>query len=279
MADQDKELNKREVDEMFDHITSVPGSETDEEEPTKRKAEEEEVEKPEEEISDSGESEEEAPSDEPEEDEVVAQLRSKVAELETGKAFGPQGEEVETKETKEEPKAEEEEKQKLEDFITEEEFDEIQTNPNKMNEILNKVYQRARNSAYQDALKDIPDVVSTTQQRQQNLRNTIQKFYADNPELADYGKYVGYEANRIKSENPDKPLEDVLNEAGEVVKKELKISEVAKDKEQQRREDEEEQGQGPAFAKRGSGRREGPKVDTRNDFDKQADAMLAAINK
>lgn len=275
--------NKKDVEEMMSHLESNPASK-DEEVEEETKVEEEEVEQEEvEETKAEGEGsspEETEESETDEKDEVIDQLRGKIFELETGKAFTGTEEEKE-KAVEEETKDEtpEEKEEKVRQFVTTEEFDAIQTDPQKLNEVLQKVYQRAREDAYQASLKDIPDVISQTQARQQTMRQTIQEFYEENPDLSDYGKYIGYEANRLKAENPDKPIKEILDEAGQNVREELKIEKKAEEKERETREKEkDEQGQGPAFAKSGSGKRTGAKTDTRTDFDKQADAMLEGFH-
>lgn len=224
--------------------------------------------------------EEQEEGDEPDKDEIIANLRNKVAEMsgESDQREEPEGRQEDQPEPEESPQQEPIEVQ-AEEFVSEEEFDEIIQDRNKLNEVLNRVAAESANAAREAVLRQVPDIVSKTTDRQMTVRQSVQKFYEDNPDLQEYGSYVGHIVNKIRSEKPNAPISDVLNTAGEKAREDLGIHKEAEKLEKERRESEQEEPENdsPAFAKSGTGRRRGGKKDTRNDFQKQADEMLNAM--
>lgn len=281
-VEKGKEDNQSsQVRDMYSNMTRVT-AEPEQTKETDEKSEQETTEEVETQKQESTEQETQTKSDETQEepeqnkDEVVSELRQRVAELETGKAFEEPEKQTQEPSSKEEPaeKSTEEDIQEMASFISNEEFEEMQTDPNKFNEVLARVYQKAR----QDTLQDIPEVVERTSQRQMSLRQAVHNFYSENPGLREHGQYVGYVVNQIKNQNPDMPVQDILNKAGERVRNDLAINEQAKETETQRRKQESQtKDDQPAFAKRGSGSHKGGKQDTRNDFQKQADEMIQTL--
>lgn len=263
---EDTKEQRKQVDDMFNHRTRAAEEEVEVLEEEKLEVEEEvEEEKP---LVEEEEREEE---EEKEPDDVVTKLRQRVAELETGKAFEKEEEEeeIEAPKKKKEPPV-----QTIEDFVTEEEFEAIQSDPRKLNEVLHKVYQRASADTSERVLKQIPEIVQASSARQMTLQEAVKKFYASNPDLQEHAKYVGYVANQIKAKNPEMAINDILDETEKEVRKSLAITKKAKEKEEERRKNTDK----PAFA-RGSGNHKGGKTDNRNNFQKQADEMINSLNR
>lgn len=217
-------------------------------------------------------------SDEQEET-VEEKLRRRVAELETGKAFEQQEAKEEKEPVKKETKEAGDEKEtELMEFVTEDEFEEMQTNPKKVNEIMLRVYQRAVADTSEKVMKEIPSIVQQSSARQVTLAEAVREFYTDNPDLRNHAQYVGYVANQLKAQNPDMDIKKVLAQTESKVREDLAITKQAKEQEEERRKTDDTTSQ-PAFAKRGSGNLKGGKQDSRNDFQKEADDMLKAFTR
>lgn len=276
VQDEAAEHNKSDINDMLESMGMTDEQEETEESETEepKGEEQEEEEAAVEEPEGSDEAEEEDIS----KDEIIQQLRDRVEEL--------SGEEKPKEEPKEEEAQKDEEQEEQEEqvvefdaqeFVSEDEFDEIIQDRSKLNEVLNRVALESANAAREAILRQIPDIVDKTTTRQMTMRQSIQKFYSENPDLQDYGSYVGHIATKIRAEKPDAPMITVLNEAGEKARNDLGLQEQAKEKEEERRKDEKEKEDQPAFAKRGTGPRQGGKSDDRSDFAKQADEMLKHI--
>lgn len=261
-----------EPEEQPDEAEEPEGSEQQESTETPEEREEPEAEGQE-------EQEEQGEQEEPSKDEVIKQLREEVNRLSQGEPEAGQREQPEREEPEGEQR-EEPEEQTLEfegqEFVTEEEFDEIIQDRNKLNEVLNKVAFQSAKAAREAVLRQVPEVVSKTTNRQMSVRQAVQNFYQENPDLQEYGSYVGHIANRIKAENPDLGMNDILSKAGQEARSKLNIQKKAKEQEEERRNEDNPQ-EGPAFAKRGTGRREGGGKDARTDFQKQADEMINSL--
>jgi hypothetical protein len=286
-ASDQKDQNTKEVGDMLkSYRKEEEENESIEDSLESQKSVEDEQEEPEiQEPSDSHEeSEQEEEQDPPKQkleeedddvDEVNEQLRMRIAELETGKAFEAP-EKNDSQQVEQQPAKSQEQGQQIEKFVTAEEFEEMQTNPEKVNEIMTRVYQRAR----EDTIRDIPNIVEQTTARQISMQDAVKKFYTENPELRQYAQYVGYVANQVRSESPDLGWDGVLGETASRVKKNLAISSQAKETEEQRRKKQQDKKESaPAFAKQGSGNHKGGKSDDRSGFAKEVDSMIESLNR
>jgi len=141
-----------------------------------------------------------------------------------------------------------------------------------VNEMLNRVYNRAR----EDTIREIPELVEKTQERQQTMQNAVQSFYEDNPELKKYKDYVSHKANEVQAENPDMDIENLMEETAKRAKEGLQLHEKAKETEKERREKEEATNNDPAFAPKARGERGGSGPDNRSGQQKQIDELISS---
>lgn len=285
-----EEHNKEDVNEMFDSLANPEEGEEEEQKQEMSQEQSDEITEPEatetvEAEEETGEEEseqqaqgEETQADEESEDEVTEKLRQRIAELETGKAFKgeeEQGEEPQKAEKKEETKETEKRVDDVMQFVTDEEFEEIQSDPKKLNDILVRVYQRAR----QDTMRDVPELVQQTTQRQVGIQEAVKGFYEENSDLRPHAQYVGYVATQVRAENPELAISDILKKTETKVRENLAISKSAKAQEEHRRKSDKKGKDAPAFAKSGSGNHKGGKTDDRSGFAKQVDAMMSTVNR
>lgn len=151
-------------------------------------------------------------------------------------------------------------------FLTEEEIENLQDNPETMNAVLNRVYQQAR----QDALKSIPDVVRKTTDRQIAIKDKVRDFYTDNPDLKSNRDFVSYVASEVEAENPDKDLDWIFEKTAKEARDRLGLRKQAEQSENERRGNDNNQ---PAFARKPRGERRAQ--DDRTKQQKQIDEVIS----
>lgn len=197
----------------------VPAEEAEEEKPPE---EEEEAKVGEEEPPKEGEEEEE----ESKVDEEKEALRQQVEELSDQLMRERSQIPSEAPPAEEEPPAEKKvaPEVKATQFVpTDEEFSEAMGSREKLNELLLKV----QTQSVATVLKSLPTIMERMEDQRNVLTEHTQKFYGDNPDLVKHHKFVGLTAQKIRSAEPTKPIDDVLKEAGDKVREDLKLAKQA----------------------------------------------------
>jgi len=241
------------------------------EEEAKQKAEEqEEIEEPEqpEQPEEPEEPEEPEQPEQPEEGEESEENEesSKFEEILKGHS-SEQPEEAEDGEEPEQPEEPEEESGSYEpmnlDDLSNDEFEEITTNPEKFKEFIKSVradaVAEAKNNekqnraqaiaeAKEEILRNIPEIVSKTAERTQNVKSLRDNFFNENPALKNKLSYVKDMTEVVSTSNPDWTAKQVLDEVASRAKRDLDLSEKAEERENKRKD--------PKFA--GAGGRRSP---------------------
>jgi len=117
---------------------------------------------------------------------------------------------------------EDEEKTKqeiIEQFVSEENFEEITSSPEALNKVLSNVYNKAVENALTRILPSVNQIVA----QQMHVRNLVDNFYKENADLAPYKEFVGFLANQILSKNPDWAYEKVFEEVEKLARAKLKL--------------------------------------------------------
>ena len=113
------------------------------------------------------------------------------------------------------------------DFISGVDIDEISSDPQKLNSLLNSVYKLAvkQTSKHigEDLLKSIPSIVRTNLAVMENLKEASKEFYKANPDLVPYKKTVALVFEELSSKNPDRNYIDLIKLTGEEARKKLGI--------------------------------------------------------
>lgn len=113
------------------------------------------------------------------------------------------------------------------DFIGQEDHIRILESKESFNAILNKVATVAYNAAVMASqeriLRQIPHVVETTANQQMQIKDIVGRFYSANKDLEPYKPAVSMAAIKLHNENPNMPLEEMLNKAAEETRKVLRI--------------------------------------------------------
>jgi hypothetical protein len=226
MADEEVKSDVQEMNKAFGYEPAdvVDEVKTDVEVEEEETVEEAEVE------GDEEESEEEIPAieddqegDEPEEEEderdkTIAELRKKLADKE---APEPEQEPVE------EPIQFD-----SQSFIAEDEdLDDLVRDPEKLNEVFNKIYQRAvtdtRKVLGEGILRSIPDIVRASVDIMDKLKQMNTKFYTDNKDLEPFKKVVASVFEEIASGNPGKDMMTLLPMVATESRKRLELHKQA----------------------------------------------------
>jgi|GEM_PF-4301616 hypothetical protein len=119
----------------------------------------------------------------------------------------------------------------LEGLGDDEDYDDIVRDPSKLNSILNKVYKKglevARTKIIEQVTRSIPDIVKENVRINTELKSLTDKFYKDNPDLANFKPSVAAVGEEILSKHPNWSLEKVFAETGKEAKRRLKLVNVA----------------------------------------------------
>lgn len=123
----------------------------------------------------------------------------------------------------------------IEDFIGDLDMDDVASNPEILNKILNNVLQKGIETGKELSIKQvIPPTVDTSQTIVSQIegaiavKGMIDKFYDANPELSNVKQVVKACAAHIIQESPDKRLDDILNLAADAARKTLGIKKNTK---------------------------------------------------
>jgi hypothetical protein len=213
------------IDKSIDDVEDPEETNIDEEEVIKDEEETTDDESPEPVIKEQEADitqDEQSPEDD--KDKIIAELRKK----------------LDAKEDKKEPEQEVKEPPKqptfdVQEFIGEDEdIEDLIREPGKFNEMLNKVYQKAvtdtQKTLGEGVLRSIPDIVRSSVDMIDRLRNMNTKFYTDNQDLSPFKKVVAAVFEEIASDNPDKEMEALLPMVADESRKRLELHKKATDK-------------------------------------------------
>lgn len=224
LGDQTPEAAKQE-----EEVEGTREDVVEEKEETKAEAE---AEQKEEDSSKEGEKKEEEP-EETDKDKIIEYLRQQLNERHL-----PQKEEVEKKETKEEKKEEKKEEPLTlaeQDFIGELDLDDLVTNKETFNKLLNVVYSKGVNDskkiATEGVLMTIPDIVKYNISLISSLEKARDKFYSENKDLEPFKPVVAAVYEEIAAKNTDKKIEEVMTLVAPEVRKRLSLHLKAKEEE------------------------------------------------
>lgn len=169
--------------------------------------------------------------------------------------------ELSAKLTKEPEPVVEEEQESLDEIdLTEDQLEELGSDPRALVKFLaereKKLIQILKKEATTDTIKTLPAIVMRQVQYAKNLETAVNDFWSKNEDLRPVSKTVGVVTNEIIAESPELGINDVFEEAGKRVREMLGMKEgVLKPKKKKEKN--------PAFAKqKAGGDRGGEKTNT-----------------
>ncbi len=161
-------------------------------------------------------------------DKIIEDLRVRLAEKEAIKKESK-------KESEEDPFADDLLTFETQDFIGEEDLDDIVRDKDMFNKLLNSVYSKgvtdARKLTSEKVLLSIPDIVRNNIEIVTNLKKMSEQFYESNKDLVPFKKVVATVFEEIAAENPDKTYNALMDLVGPETRKRLDLhNKVSEDK-------------------------------------------------
>jgi len=115
-----------------------------------------------------------------------------------------------------------------EDFVGDVDLDELTRDPKIFNQLLNKIYKKAREDARQDirfssesVVRSVPDIVKNSVAITAKLQETQKKFYEENADLVPWKQAVATVFQEKMVENPSKRYDELLPEVATEVRKRI----------------------------------------------------------
>jgi len=213
--------------EIFEEPPELP-KETEEPEEIKEPEETEEpnnIEEPEETEESKDEILKEPKEDE--KDKIIEELRERLNSIESKL----------TKEPIEEPKEPEPPAPiPEEDFLGDLDPDDLIRDPKEFNKLLNTIYRKgielaraeAKNSA-ESVVKSVPNMIRDNISVTTKLKRLRDDFYKSNEDLVPWSKAVGLVYEELASNNPNKPVEDLMQDVATEVRKRLGLQKSSSD--------------------------------------------------
>ena len=118
------------------------------------------------------------------------------------------------------------------EFLKDYNFEEIQDDPEKFKQFILDVANHVKKNTEESIFKNLPQTVNSLAGQQIELRQTAQRFYDQNPELAEVRPFVAKITNQVASEHPDWGIEKVLAETAKRSYKALGLEKTAKTQQQ-----------------------------------------------
>jgi len=148
-------------------------------------------------------------------DKTISDLRSKIAELESRK--------VEPKELPKEDALTFE----SQEFTKDLDMDELSRDPEELNKVMNKIYQKAVADAHkivsEKFSKALPDIVTRQIETLEGLRTMRDNFFKENEDLKPFGKVVATIFDEIAAKDPKRNYSDVMKEVASETRKRLDL--------------------------------------------------------
>lgn len=157
--------------------------------------------------------------------------------------------------------AEDSANQEIQDFLGDVDIMDLTEDKDKFNNFLNDYSKKVKQSTIEEILTKLPQVVMDYTNHQLTIKNSVDNFYKENPELEPMKKYVAKIVGDISSENPDWSLDKVMEEGA---KKAYESLGITKQKAKSN----------PAFAKQKSTSRKASSEKDLTPMEKELEAML-----
>lgn len=155
-------------------------------------------------------------------------------------------------------------------FVDEDDMTELYNDPEKLNNLLNKVFKMSlanTRKVREQVIREVPEIASQQVAQRTKINSAVEDFYKKNPDLKQYKSFVGTVANELQNENPDMEFSKLLEETEREVRQRLKLP----NKGSQNSSNEEPE-DNPSFGTT-PGSREQTQSENRSDRQKQIDEL------
>jgi hypothetical protein len=109
-----------------------------------------------------------------------------------------------------------------EDFLAEFDFEDVTSDKDEFNKLLNKIYSKATKAA-EAKLSALPEIIRTNIDSYTQVQKATEEFYSSNSDLEPFKKVVGLVFGELSSANPNKPYPEVLKEVATETRKRLNL--------------------------------------------------------
>lgn len=114
------------------------------------------------------------------------------------------------------------------DFFGDVDPEEVFENKTEANKFLRNFANKVSQLTMQQTMLSVPDIMRHQIEQQINIRNTVDGFFAENPDLKPIRATVAQVCNKVQAEHSDWTIEQVFNEAGKKTREMLKMVKVHK---------------------------------------------------
>ena len=143
-------------------------------------------------------------------EDITAKLLARIDELQGQVKTPVEGSEKETEKD-------------LENFLADLDMEEVQSDPDILNQILHKVVSFAYDRASENLQSTVPGLISSQVSDMMMAQNVSNQFYADNKDLSNVRNVVKACAEQVSQEHSDWTIENVLKEAADRTRSSLGI--------------------------------------------------------
>jgi hypothetical protein len=102
-------------------------------------------------------------------------------------------------------------------------LDELTRDPKKLNEVLNKVYQKGKQDTRTDIMAELPNLISGQVSIIQQVKETTEKFYKENNDLDSFKNVVSVVYEDLAKANPNQTFKDLMVATAAETRKRLKL--------------------------------------------------------
>ena len=107
--------------------------------------------------------------------------------------------------------------------------------PEGLNKLINKVAKTSANAATEYALRVIPKISAKHAVEEISNAALVENFWSDNNDLREHNDFASFMYNKIYSEDSTKSRQDIFQELGPRVRKELGLGEKEEEEETKKR--------------------------------------------
>lgn len=154
-------------------------------------------------------------------DKIIEDLRRQLAESGKSKEGESKAEDSKQDTTQTDTKEPE-----LQDFLGDLDLDDLISDKDSFNKLLNNVYQQGIKGAgvvREAILRDIPSIVRSNVTIISEMQKATNDFYSDNPDLAPFKKVVAAVFEETQTKNPSKKFTELLDEVGKEARRRLDL--------------------------------------------------------
>ena len=108
-------------------------------------------------------------------------------------------------------------------FVQDVDMDDVMTNPQMLNKMLNQAAQHGAKFAYEEAMAKVPTRVGKDVERRVTEAQQVEKFFDRNEDVAPFRPYFSTVMEQVFAVKPNLTVAQLLKETADTVRKDLKL--------------------------------------------------------